>query len=287
MATSNAELASKLNNAGAQLVPSGFRNDIAAWYQTNKRTLLSMTGGDEQRAALFISAAFSQINKIPELMNCDRNSLYQCIVYSMGMNLLPGPMAECYYLPFKNKRTGKKEATFVPSYFGLVKLAYNSGFVTKIHGHVVYERDEFDYDPVEDRPVHRKFKGAHADRGKRTHVYTAIKNIYRETQFMVMDAESVENIKKRSPAASSKASPWNSEHDSDVEAMWLKTCFRRGVKWIVKESKSNPLALGKALEIDDKSEVGEIQSSIVMDDGVQSVIDDVIKPEPKPKEIEQ
>ncbi len=264
------------------MIPSALEHNVKVWYAGNRKRLLSLVGGDEQRAALFIASAFAQINRIPQLMECTPESLYQCMILSMGCNLLPGPMHECYFLPFRDGKSGTSIATFVPGYEGLVKLAYNSGFVTRIGGHIIWEADEFDYDPAEERIHHRPFRGPDKDRGKRIGVYTTIKNRFGEVQPTVKFAEFVEGIKSRSRASKSSFSPWNSEHSSDVDAMWLKTCFRQAVKWIPKSAKAEALQLGKAIELDNQADGAEAVTAELLSDETAHVMEQLdIKPAEK------
>lgn len=261
MAQSNAALSTKLAAAGAPMVPAAFESNVKHWYAQNRKRILALVGGTEDRAALFIASAFAQVNRLPELLNCTPESFFQCLIFSMGTNLLPGPMQECVFIPFKesDKDGGgsRQIATFVPMYQGLVKLVYNSGFVTRIGGHIVWEADAFEYDPAEEKIYHRPFIGAETDRGKRIGAYTTIKNRFGEVQPTFRSADFIEGIKGRSRGARSSFSPWNSRYDSDVDAMWLKTVFRQGIKWIPKAAKAEALQLGRALELDNQADTGE------------------------------
>lgn len=279
MAESTKELSKKLAIAGASMVPSAFENHIKCWYAANRKRAIAWTGS-EKRAALFIAGAYAQVNKIPELLSCTPESFQQCLVYSMGMNLLPGPMGECYFIPYK------KTATFIPGYQGLVKLAFNGGFVTKIHGHVVWENDEFDYNPAFDLIHHKIFKGAHKDRGKRIGVYAAIKNIHGETQFTYMNAEDIAGIKARSRGAASSFSPWNSEHSGDVDAMWLKSALKRGIKLTVKDSERNFTGqLARAIEIDNQSDGGAEPGVSMLPEDIETIAATITQQVAEPKAI--
>lgn len=251
MATSNADLSAKLAARGAAMVPSGFEQNVKGWYAANRKRLVALAGGSEDKAALHIAAAFAQVNRIPKLIECTPESIYHCILFSLGTGLLPGPMQECVFIPFSNV------ATFVPMYQGLVKLAYNSGFVTRISGHVIWEADEFDYDPATETIHHRLFSGPEAKRGNRIGAYCVIKNRYGEIQPTVRFAEFVESIKARSKAAKSSDSPWNSKYPGDVDSMWLKTVFKQAAKWVPKSATPQGLAFGQALELDNRADSGD------------------------------
>lgn len=271
MANSNQQLSTKLSSAGAAMVPNAFEHQVKSWYASNRKRIIALAGGSEDTAALFIASAFAQVNKIPELINCTPQSFAQCMIFSIGTNLLPGPTNECYFIPFG------QEATFIPSYQGLVKLVYNSGFVTRIGGHVVWEADQFEYDPANEQIFHRPFMGPEKDRGKRIAAYITIKNRYGEMQPTVKYAEFINSIKSRSRGSKSKFSPWNSEYPSDVDAMWLKTVFKQAVKWLPKSSKSEAVQLGRAIELDNSADIGEAIAVDLLNDEISAVKEKILE----------
>lgn len=268
MAESNAALSTKLQVAGAPMVPAAFDNQVKGWYQANRKKVVSMAGGSEERAALFISAFYAQVNRVPKLMECKPETLWQCLIYSLGTNLMPGPMAEAYYIPFAG------EAVFVPSYQGLMKLMYNSGFVTRITGHVVREHDVFSYNMATEEIFHAPGRGSTKDRGQRIGAYVIIKNIHGEIIPIFKDAEFIQGIRDRSPAARSAQSPWNSKFDSDVDAMWLKTVVRQAAKWVPKNSSPQGAMFSKALELDDNE--GKIETAALLDEDVETIKQSVL-----------
>lgn len=291
MAQGNKELSAKLNKAGAAMVPAAFESNVKSFYAQNRKRILALVGGDEQRAALYIASAFAECNKLPELLNCTPESFYHCLILSMGTSLLPGPMAECHFIPFKNNN--KTEATFIPGYQGLVKLAYNSGFVRRISGHIVWEADEFEYNPATEEIYHRPFQGPEKDRGKRIGAYVVIKNRFGEPIPTYKTAEFIEGIKARSRGAKSSFSPWNSKYPSDVDAMWLKTVFKQAAKWIPKASNQSGLLLGRAIEVDNSADTGEPLAASLLSDDVKAIEHDIMgvqaeakKPDKKEKREE-
>lgn len=251
MAKSNQELQGKLQAAAPAnqraIVPESLDMEIKQWYHANKKKVIALVGGDEARVALFVSAMYAQINRVPKLKGCTYESLIQCLLYSLGTNLMAGPMQEAYYIPFNN------QAVFVPSYQGLVKLMYNSGFVTRITGNVVRYNDDFDFNMGTADLHHRVELGKTTkDRGAKMGAYVVVRNIHGEDLPIWKDAEFIQGIRARSPGAKSSDSPWNSKHESDVDAMWLKTVVRQAVKWVPKDSSMKGMQLSKAIEIDGK-----------------------------------
>ena len=277
MASSNEELKNKIALANKSIVPLNFENQVKQWYIANKKKVLAWTGS-EKKAALFIASAFSECNRIPKLLECTQQSFLTCLVYSMGTNLLPGPMQQCCFLPFSNK--GKMEAVFVPMYQGLVTLAYNSGFVTNIWGHVVYEADvesgAFVFNQATNELKHDFNWTPRKERGVRVGAYSAIKNIHNEVKYELLTAEQVLSVKNRSKAAKSSFSPWNSEYDDDIDQMWIKTAFRRNVKWIKKDADSESSKLGRALQLDYQADVDSEPPIELLADEIEEVTEKLL-----------
>ena len=249
MATDNKELASRLHKAGAPMVPSAFYNEVGSWYIANKKQILALTRSQEE-ASRFIANAFTSINKIPKILECRRESFFECLLQSMTLNLSPGPLQECVYLPFK------EICTFVPMYPGLLKLIYNTRMVKRITSKVVYECDEFKHhEGSNERIDYCSYKGEDRHTYQRIGAYTIIENIFGGELITYRDAKFINGIKARSPAASSSFSPWNSKYPSDVDAMWVKTTIRQAAKYVPKSPQ-----LAKALQLSDQAESGELSS---------------------------
>lgn len=280
MAENNRALSANISKASGAMIPSSFSHEVGAWYKNNASRIDGLAGG-KSRVSLFVTAAFAQINKVPELLNCKLETFYSCLIHAMGCNLLPGPMGECYFIPFGN------EAVFIPSYQGLVKLAYNSGFVTRITGHVVWSADEFDYNPATEEIFHRPFRGPEKDRGERIAAYIIIKNRFGEVQPMVKYAEFINSIKARSKGAKSKYSPWNSEYSSDVDAMWLKTVFKQAAKWIPKSTTPVGLQMAKAIEQDNQADSENVISANILSEELEHVQREVLEMKPEQEIVRQ
>lgn len=75
------------------------------------------------------------------------NSLLDMVLQGMDIQKKQG-----YFIPIKNKASGKLELTFWRSYFGDEKLARAQG-LAKIRSIIVYEGDEFEYIYTEDGEV--------------------------------------------------------------------------------------------------------------------------------------
>lgn len=184
--------------------------------------------------------AISSINQMPELAECSAASVLSCLMRSSSLGLEPSAvngLGECYILPFFNKKTRRKEATFIPGYKGLIKLARNTGEVKSISAHVVHEGDDFDYSlGLHEDLTHKVTKGSTKGAENVTHAYCVCHFMNGGYHIEVMDRDELEAIRARSKAKD--YGPWK----TDTEEMYKKTVIRRA-------SKMWPLSTDKADKI--------------------------------------
>lgn len=162
--------------------------------------------------------ALTVIKQNTTLAACSQHSLLGALMTAAQLGLEPGPMGECYFVPFKN------QVTFIPGYRGLIKLARNSGQLIDIWAEIVYENDEFRYT----LGLHRDLQHVPAlgERGKPKYVYAAAQLRDGGTPFVVLTYAEVEDIRKRSRAASN--GPWV----TDWGPMAKKTAVKQLAKWL-------------------------------------------------------
>lgn len=245
MATKNGDLAVALARNGAPSTAQSFEVQCGEWFRQNSKRLTNLWGNEEQAKKLLL-VAMESVNKNPFLLKCTFESFGRALLTCSELKLYPGAMQEAALVPFKNK-SGGYDVTFVPQYQGLVKLAYNAGFIKSIAANVVYEADEFDFQLGTDQFLRHK-PTLDNERGNRRCVYCVIETLH-GSQITVLPMSFIEGIKKRSPAARSGMSPWNGS-DDDYDAMAKKTALRQALKFIPKSSE-----LATALDRDDdKSE---------------------------------
>jgi recombination protein RecT len=238
MAKDNAELSLKLSNAGASLKPMGLFEDLRQWFSKALPSLSELCGTDE--AKKIFATARVQLAKSPDLLQCTKVSLQNCILQSMALKLYPGPMQECAYVKFGD------EAVFMPMYQGITKLAIQGKTIRSVKANVVYERDEFDYsEGTEPYIKHRRYLGNDGERGARVAFYATatVRNGARE--FVIMSLAEVEAIRSRSRSAKSSHSPWN----TDFDEMGKKTVLKRMLKLLPKSTE-----LAEAIEMDNALE---------------------------------
>lgn len=206
---------------------------------------------DEGQAKMLFSCFKDSASRIPRLMECTKESIKNALVQAAQTNLYPGAMQECCIIPYNNK--GKLEATFQPMYQGLIKLAYNSGFIKSIAAEVVYENDEFSVELGTNQHLRHvpKFDG---DRGQRKCVWCVIKPVYGSDQIRVLPMSFVEGIRKRSKAAMAQwgDSPWKDDSEIGYDAMARKTAVKQALKFVPKSPK-----LQQAIQYDNDAESGK------------------------------
>lgn len=184
----------------------------------------------------FIRVALSAIQNADEneLMKADRSSIRKAVLRCAADGLLMNGQEAALVIY-------KGQAQYLPMVRGILKLARNSGEISKVVAQVVYERDEFDIQFVTDGPpiVHSPARG---DRGNMIGVYALAKlkdGTWTDPEWMTV--EQVNKIRARSYAKNS--GPWV----TDYEQMALKTVIKRAAKrW------PSSTDLDDALHVDDE-----------------------------------
>jgi recombination protein RecT len=170
----------------------------------------------------------STINREPALAECTVESVLGCFMKCSSLGLEPSSvdgLGRAYILPFGNKNmNGRKEATFILGYKGMIDLARRSGEIKDISARAVYEGDEFTYQFGLDEQLH------HVPAAKRgtnlTHVYLVAHFRDGGHYINVMTREEIDAARKRSKAGT--RGPWV----SDYEAMARKTVVRRSFPYL-------------------------------------------------------
>ncbi len=164
----------------------------------------------------------------PDLLGCDRRSLFQAAMTAAQLGLMVGSaLGHAYIIPFKVKQKSGKvinTATFIPGYRGYINLAHNSGEIQSLSAYEVCKNDEFEYElGLDPKLVHRPALG---DRGDIIFVYCAVRYKDGGEHIEVMTTQDVEKIRARSKAPKSPA--WQ----NDWMMMARKTVIRRAAKYL-------------------------------------------------------
>lgn len=206
-----------------------------------------------------IRLACTEFAKNPVLQKCDPISVFGAIIQASQLGLEIGVMGQAYLVPFKNGKTGRFEAQFIPGYKGLISLARRSGEVTSIETNIVYEKDTFDLVlGVDSNLTHKPYLDG--DRGKPRLVYGVAKFKDGGYHLEWMTIAEVEKIRARSKAKDS--GPWL----TDYEQMVRKTLIRRMANYLPMS-----IELQTALQIDQAVEEGK---TVTLDGDFVQINDD-------------
>ncbi len=203
-----------------------------AKYLEAKQTQLDTLLPDHLDPKRFLRVIFLQMQKIPQLAQCSKESIYAGMMSAAEVGLVPDGRQGAL-IPYRNK--GKLEAQFQPMYFGLIDRARQTGELADIYAASIRENDEFTYQLGFDRElIHRP--NIRGDRGEIVAVYCVIllKDGTKTFGPGPMTVEEVNAIRARSKAyrnaenKGTRDSPWH----TDWEAMAWKTVAKRTLKWV-------------------------------------------------------
>jgi recombination protein RecT len=197
----------------------------------------------------FFAIAYQAVARTPEMQECTIESLLRCAMQSAELGLeLGGVKGHAYMVPFNNKKTGRKEAQFIPGYRGLAHLTLQAGGVQKVWTNVVYKGEKFEVElGSEPRLFHTPAPLGPRKNEEIVGFYAVAKLANGEVQFDVMSKADVDAIRARSKARDN--GPWV----SDYPEMGKKTVFRRLQKWLPMTDGHGADRLAKALELDNEA----------------------------------
>lgn len=165
-------------------------------------------------AERFVRTLLTTVQMNPALLQADRRSLFAAAMRAAQDGLLlDGREAAAVIF-------GKGNVQYMPMVDGLLKKLRNSGELSSISCHVVFDADLFEYELGDSESIkHKPHLGP--NRGKPVAVYAIARTkdgaVYRE----VMSVEDVERVRNVSRARD--AGPWKDWWDR----MAIKTCLRR------------------------------------------------------------
>jgi len=171
---------------------------------------------------------YTTIIQNPTLQQCTLPSIIKAASQSASLDLDLDVRGLAYLVPYKNK--GTLEAQFQIGYLGLIELAYRSGKVKAISAHVIRESEK---NVVAIERVDGQYTVVHPfsyikPDGEIVAVYATAIVEGVDPQTIVMRADEVENLRKKSKAPNSPA--WT-QHP---EAMYRKTAIRQLAKFLPK-----------------------------------------------------
>lgn len=204
---------------------------------------------------------FTTLQRSPKLLDCTRESLFGALITATQLGLeVDSVTNQAHIIPYGDK------ATLIIGYKGLETLALRTKIVTRIVPRIVHDGDDFNYrfglDPVLDHTPRHKSKDM-------SHVYAVAHLASGEQEFIVMDKEAVNKIRKRSKASAD--GPWV----TDEAAMWCKTAIRQICK-ILPNISPETQAMHRAVAIEERLDAGLPQNLELEADP-----NAVIQPDPK------
>lgn len=214
---------------GMELAPANPRKGISDLIKTSWPRIEAVMPKHMSSERMY-QLAISTVNQTPQLAECDAPSLLSCLMKCSALGLEPSAvdgLGRAYILPFRNRKTGRTEATFIVGYKGMLDLARRSGEIKDISARAVYEGDEFEYEfGLEEKLKHKPASKTHGKDEKPTHVYM-VAHFKDGGHFMdVMTIDEVEAVRQRSKASNN--GPWV----TDYAAMAKKTVIRRAFPYL-------------------------------------------------------
>lgn len=196
----------------------------------------------------FVRIALTALNRNPNLLNCTKQSVVQCLLDLSQLGLEPDGR-KAHLIPYGDK------CTLIIDYKGLVDLARRSGEIADIHADIVCANDTFEYSfGTDGKLVHKP--SLIQERGDVIAAYSFVRLKDGSSSYEVMTIKEIEAIHQRSKAKDS--GPWK----TDWNEMAKKTVFRRHSKWLPVESEKLQEALSKDLDVPaDIIDVGRVATN--------------------------
>jgi recombination protein RecT len=168
------------------------------------------------------------IQNNPKLLACTRQSIFNSCMKCAQDGLLPDGR-EAAIVPFGENEDGQKksdQATYMPMVAGYRKKARNSGELSDLYAHVVFDGDEFDFQLGDEPYVKHKPSLTRPRGAKPIAVYSIAKFKDGGTSYEVMSISEVEEIRQKFSRA--RKGPWSDP--VTYPEMVRKTCVRRHCK---------------------------------------------------------
>jgi recombination protein RecT len=238
------------------------RAEFEKWKPTLKAVLPKHLDAD--RIIKMATAAFLRSE---DLQKCTVVSIIKATIVAAELGLEPGGLlGECYLVPFNNKKKVRDgnvwkdvpvtEATLIPGYKGLIKLARQSGDISTISAYVVDEADAFHVElGLEPKLTH--VPNMSNKTGNAKAFYCVVKFKDGGFHFEVMTKAEVDAIRARSKASGS--GPWT----TDYGWMGRKTVIKQALKMVTLSSEKPQVAI--AVAADNSAEMGEVFSTETTD----------------------
>lgn len=150
----------------------------------------------------FQRVVITAVQTNPKLATCDRGSFWAACMKAAQDGLLPDGR-ECAIVPFKNNTTGVVEAQYLQMIAGVLKKVRNSGELSSISPHVVYEKDEFKHWVDENGEHFKHVPCLEDDPGQPRFVYCMARLKDGSVYFERMSKAEIEAVRSQSKASNS------------------------------------------------------------------------------------
>jgi recombination protein RecT len=124
-------------------------NEIAVYMQKDavKSHFIELMGNHDGTA--YIQSVLLAVANEPKLQQCTPESVYISALRAATLHLSVDPsLGQAYLVPFKNRKTGKDIATFIPGYKGLYDMAIRTGKYRYINVDHLYEGETIEIDRI-------------------------------------------------------------------------------------------------------------------------------------------
>lgn len=176
----------------------------------------------------FIRSAITEFRLNPTLAECSVPSVLGYFMQAAACGLEPASMlGQCYPVPFRNKKTGMREVTFILGFRGMLSIARRSGEIASVVAEVVHENDEFSIEyGMEPKLVHKPCIDGDPGAFRGAYVVVRFKGEGIDPVIKYMPKTEIDAHRRRSK--SSDSGPWVTDYDE----MAKKTVFRSVFKWL-------------------------------------------------------
>lgn len=112
-----------------------------------KKNIVDVVG--KMNSTRFVTSIVSAVQNTPALKECTNVSIFSAALLGQGLELSPSPqLGQFYMVPFEDKKSGIKQATFVLGYKGYIQLAIRSGQYKRLNVMAIKEGELIYFDPL-------------------------------------------------------------------------------------------------------------------------------------------
>ena len=203
-------------------------------------------------AERLIRVTLNAMQKNPLILECTNTSLFLALMDSATFGLLPDSISnEAHLIPFRDNKNNCVNVVFMPGYNGLIKMAFQTGYVSDVDVVPVYTEDEFYYCyGLQPQLIHKP--PMEGDRGDFKGAYAIVRLQSGVDKFIyVSREEALAHGERFSKSKDKKTKKLFGTWHTDFEAMNMKTAVRKVMKYV---PKSPLVKLGEAIAKDEMLE---------------------------------